>query len=316
MKSTFIIAIAVAAMIGVMIPSVFAANDNVTIEGNLNPFNRSEELYVAKFDAVSKMTEVTFSIYSIDDYAQDTIFSSSSFVNSGGTFQNFYVKFFPPLFKDDMTYAIQVTGDGLLGRQLLTINSEFTSYNSEVEDDQSIHEQEYAKLIEEQEAEQRAAEQEYAKLIQEKEEKEKAAEQRAAEQRAAEKKAAEQRAAEQRAAEQRAAEQRAAEARAQAAIRAAEAKAAQDLTNLLIIGGIAIIIISVAIVLAKRKNKKSNTPQRSTTSTYSPPTPPPSPTGNTESSTMFFYECPKCHSGDIQNNPDGSVNCPSCGYTM
>ena len=152
-------------------------------------------------------------------------------------------------------------------------------------------------------AEQRAAEQ-------------RAAEQRVAEQRAAEQRAAEQRAAEQRAAEQRAAEQRAAEARAQAAIRAAEAKAAQDLTNLLIIGGIAIIIISVAIVLAKRKNKKSNTPQRSTTSTYSPPTPPPSPTGNTESSTMFFYECPKCHSGDIQNNPDGSVNCPSCGYTM
>jgi len=292
-------------MIGVMIPSVFAANDNVTIEGNLNPFNRSEELYVVKFDAVSKMTEVTFSIYSTDEYAQDAIFSSSSFVNSGRTFQNFYVTFFPPLFKDDMTYAIQVTGDGLLGRQLLTINSEFTSYNSEVEDDQSIHEQEYAKLIEEQEAEQRAAEQEYAKLIQEKEEKEKAAEQRAAEQRAAEKKAAEQRAA-----EQRAAEQRAAEARAQAAIRAAEAKAAQDLTNLLIIGGIVIVIISVAIVLAKRKNKKSTTPQRSTTGTYSPSTPP----TNTESSTMFFYECPKCHSGDIQNNPDGSVNCPSCGY--
>jgi DNA-directed RNA polymerase subunit RPC12/RpoP len=29
---------------------------------------------------------------------------------------------------------------------------------------------------------------------------------------------------------------------------------------------------------------------------------------------MFFYECPKCHSGDIENNPDGSVNCPDCGY--
>jgi len=287
LKSVFIIVIVVVAMIGVMIPSVFAANDNVTIEGNLNPFNRSEEVYVVKFDAVSKMTEVTFSIYSIDDYAQDTIFSSSSFVNSGGTFQNFHVKFFPPLFKDDMTYVIHVTGDGLLGRQLLTINSEFTSYNSEVEDDQSIHEQEYAKLIEEQEAEQRAAEQ----------------------------RAAEQRAAEQRAAEQRAAEQRAAEARAQAAIRAAEAKAAQDLTNLLIIGGIAIIIISVAIVLAKRKNKKStsNVSQSSKPSgTYRPP--PPATSTNTESSTMFFYECPKCHSGDIQNNPDGSVNCPSCGY--
>jgi hypothetical protein len=134
---------------------------------------------------------------------------------------------------------------------------------------------------------------------------------RSAEQRAAEQRAAEQRAAEQRAAEQRAAEQRAAEARADAAIRAAEAKAAQDLTNLVIIGGIAIIIISVAIVLAKRKNKKSSTPQRSTPSPYSPP--PNSPT-NTETSTLFFYECPKCHSGDIENNPDGSVNCPSCGY--
>ena len=292
LKSLLIICII--AMSGVIIPGVFAANDNVTIEGNLNPLNRSEELYVVKFDAVSKNTELTFSIYD----SEGVIFSSSSIVNSGGTFQNYYVKFFPPLFEDNIQYTIEVTGDGLIGRELLTINPEFTSYNSEVEDDQSIHEKEYVKLI------------------QEKEEKEKAAEQRAAEQRAAEKKAAEQRAAEKKAAEQRAAEQRAAEARAQAAIRAAEAKAAQDLTNLLIIGGIAIIIISVAIVLAKRKNKKSNTPQRSTTSTYSPPTPPPSPTGNTESSTMFFYECPKCHSGDIQNNPDGSVNCPSCGYTM
>jgi len=156
-------------------------------------------------------------------------------------------------------------------------------------------------------AEQRAAEQRAAE--------QRAAEQRAAEQRAAEQRAAEQRAAEQRAAEQRAAEQRAAEARAQAAIRAAEAKAAQDLTNLLIIGGIAIIIISVAIVLAKRKNKKStsNVSQSSKPSgTYRPP--PPATSTNTESSTMFFYECPKCHSGDIQNNPDGSVNCPSCGY--
>ena len=173
-----------------------------------------------------------------------------------------------------------------------------------------------AEAAEQRAAEQRAAEQRAAeqRAAEQRAAEQRAAEQRAAEQRAAEQRAAEQRAAEQRAAEQRAAEQRAAEARAQAAIRAAEAKAAQDLTNLLIIGGIAIIIISVAIVLAKRKNKKSNTPQRSTTSTYSPPTPPPSPTGNTESSTMFFYECPKCHSGDIENNPDGSVNCPSCGY--
>ena len=67
--------------------------------------------------------------------------------------------------------------------------------------------------------------------------------------------------------------------------------------------------------MAKRKNKKStsNVSQSSKPSgTYRPP--PPATSTNTESSTMFFYECPKCHSGDIQNNPDGSVNCPSCGY--
>jgi hypothetical protein len=103
------------------------------------------------------------------------------------------------------------------------------------------------------------------------------------------------------------AEQRAAEARAEAAIRASESKAAQDLTNLLIIGGITIMIISLVVVLVKRKNQKSNTPPP-----VSPP--PPTPPTNTEASTVFFYECPKCHSGDIGNNPDGSVNCPSCGY--
>ena len=37
---------------------------------------------------------------------------------------------------------------------------------------------------------------------------------------------------------------------------------------------------------------------------------------NSEASTLFYYECPKCQSGDIENNSDGSVNCPSCGYTM
>jgi hypothetical protein len=89
--------------------------------------------------------------------------------------------------------------------------------------------------------------------------------------------------------------------------RAAESKAAQDLTNLLIIGGITIMIISLVVVLVKRKNQKSNTPPP-----VSPP--PPTPPTNTEASTVFFYECPKCQSGDIENNPDGSVNCPSCGY--
>ena len=124
----------------------------------------------------------------------------------------------------------------------------------------------------------------------------------------------EDRAAEKKAAEKRALEQRKSEARAaEAAIRAAEAKAVQDTSNFLIIVGAAIAIISLLMILSKRKKKKStsNTSQPSRTNTYSPPNP---PSTNTESSTMFFYECPKCHSADIVNNPDGSVNCPDCGY--
>jgi hypothetical protein len=96
---------------------------------------------------------------------------------------------------------------------------------------------------------------------------------------------------------------------------AEEKRITETVTNFLIIViVIAIMIISLVVILIKRKNKKSTTSQRSTTSPYSPPNPPPSPSGNTESSTIFFYECPKCQSGDIENNPDGSVNCPDCGY--
>jgi len=311
-------------MIGVMIPSVFAVQDNATIEGNLNPFNRSEEVYVVNVDPSSEMRKITFSIYD----SEGVIFSEISHLNSGGTFQNFYVKFFPPLFQDNTKYTIEVLGPNIVGRQTITIEKQFTSYQSESlpkvirEESESEAKAAEKKAAEKKAAEKKAAEKKAAekkaaekKAAEKKAAEQRAAEARAAEQRAAEARAAEARAAEQRAAEKKAAEQRAAEARAEAAIRAAEAKAAQDLTNLLIIGGIAIIIISVAIVLAKRKNKKStsNVSQSSKPSgTYRPP-PPTTPT-NTESSTMFFYECPKCHSGDIQNNPDGSVNCPSCGY--
>ena len=94
--------------------------------------------------------------------------------------------------------------------------------------------------------------------------------------------------------------------------RAAESKAAQDLTDFLILGGIVIVIILLVIVLVKRKNIKSNA---SPSPPVSPPVSPPPSTPPTDgASTIFFYECPKCQSGDIENNPDGSVNCPSCGY--
>ena len=98
------------------------------------------------------------------------------------------------------------------------------------------------------------------------------------------------------------------------------AKAAQDLTDFLILGGIVIVIILLVIVLVKRKNIKSNTsPSPPVSPPPSPPvSPPPSPPPSTPptdgASTIFFYECPKCQSGDIQNNSDGSVNCPDCGY--
>ena len=35
-----------------------------------------------------------------------------------------------------------------------------------------------------------------------------------------------------------------------------------------------------------------------------------------ETSTLFYYECPSCHSSSIQNNPDGSVNCPDCNFRI
>jgi hypothetical protein len=105
----------------------FAVQDNVTIEGNLNPINRSEELYVVYVDPSSEMREVIFSIYD----SGEIIFSKTSHLNSGGTFQNFYIKFFPPLFKDNQIYAIEVKGPGLIGREVITIKEEFRSYSSD-----------------------------------------------------------------------------------------------------------------------------------------------------------------------------------------
>jgi hypothetical protein len=308
-KLVLIIAIMSVVMIVVMIPGVFAVQDNVTIEGNLDPTNRSEELYVVRVSPSNEHRDIVFSIYD----SGEVIFSKTSYFKSGSSYENFFVTFFPPLFQDDTIYTIEVKGQGLLGRQLITVHQEFTSYQSQqlpnVEPDVTPE----TKTSDDREAEKKAAEK---KAAEKKAAEKKAAEKKAAEKKAAEKKAAEARAAEAaiRAAEARAAEARAAEARAaEAAIRAAEAKAAQDTSNFLIIAGAAIAIISLLIIVKKMKNKKStpNTSQPPRTNTYSPPTP---PSANTESSTMFFYECPRCHSADIQNNPDGSVNCPDCGY--
>jgi len=332
LKPVFIIVIAVV-VIGVMVPNVFAG----TVSNNFGLFHLDESTYEIPASADStNLVKVYGTVETIVKGDRGNILfttpdgttdGSSFLVTKDGNFESFFI-----LNKNSQIgdYSVFVSyGPHPIGtlhfsvsekvhtsQDISTARNEFDQIESEdrAAQQRAVEREKLEARVAEAEqraAEQRAAEQRAVAAKLQAQADEWKAEQRAAEQRAAEQRAAEARAAEQRAA---AAEQRAAEARAEAAIRAAEAKAAQDLTNFLIIGGIAIMIISLVVILIKRKNKKSSAPPRSTTRPTPPPTPPPSPSGNTETSTMFFYECPKCHSGDIENNPDGSVNCPSCGY--
>jgi len=334
LKPVFIIIIVSVAMIGVMIPNVFA---EFTIQGENIPSNspyncESQEIMTSNRNHALEISLVAYTlnddvslVVQVDDQIIKTQKLSTNDERLPLIFKHELSNYNPDPMAAKKMYStfLQIcllTSSNNYEEKSLTVLKLSWNYVSTPTDEPVLESTDEITLNPIYAAA-KAAEDEAESAIRSAEAKAAEAEARAdaairsAEQRAAEQRAAEQRAAEQRAAEQRAAEQRAAEARAQAAIRAAEAKAAQDLTNLLIIGGIAIIIISVAIVLAKRKNKKStsNVSQSSKPSgTYRPP--PPATSTNTESSTMFFYECPKCHSGDIQNNPDGSVNCPSCGY--
>ena len=66
-----------------------------------------------------------------------------------------------------------------------------------------------------------------------------------------------------------------------------------------------LVIIAVVIIVVKyKKNIGTSSKKQSTAQTQS------------STSVMSYYECPKCHSGDIQNNPDGSVNCPDCNFRV
>ena len=40
----------------------------------------------------------------------------------------------------------------------------------------------------------------------------------------------------------------------------------------------------------------------------------PAPAAADETSTLFFFECPKCHSPNMRNDQDGSVLCLDCGF--
>jgi len=347
LKSVFIIAIVVVAMIGVMIPNGFAE----TVSNNIGSATIDENSYQST--QWGNVAIIVYGFIENEETCTTVVFYHGMLVCRGEIIVSTH---YNPLYSDsppdesNPTFFL-VEHDGSFTREIYLrgsgVHNISVSYGGddigilEINPRQYLAEQ---KAAEQRAAEQRAAEQQRAaewKAFEKKAAEKKAAEQRAvekkaaekkaaelaekekqwnealaekkaAEKKAAEKKAAEKKAAEKKAAEKRALEQRTSEARvAEAAIRAAEAKASQDLTNLLIIT-IAIASISLVITLAKRKKKKptANTSQPTKTSTYSPPNTP----TNTESSTMFFYECPKCYSADIQNNPDGSVNCPDCGY--
>ena len=60
----------------------FAVNDNVTIEGNLNPTNRSEEWYVVKVSPSNEHRDIVFSIYD----SGEIIFSKTSYIKAGGSY--------------------------------------------------------------------------------------------------------------------------------------------------------------------------------------------------------------------------------------
>ena len=231
MKPVFIIAIVAVAMIGVMIPSVFAETvsnyiGSATIDENSYRFTHGDSIGITVYGSVD---------------CADCGYEGEIYVLGENRSTIFLVE-------DDGSFTSEIfccNADG--------VYNIFVSYRGNDIGVLQINPQQYfkdQKAAAEQKAseEQRAAEWKAAEK--------KAAEQKAAEQRAAEKKAAEQRAAEQRAAEQRAAEQRAAEQRA------AEAKAAQDLTNLLIATIIMWNVIAVSDLYLKIERLHTHVPKK------------------------------------------------------
>jgi len=77
----------------------------------------------------------------------------------------------------------------------------------------------------------------------------------------------------------------------------------QDNSWIALIAVLAIIVV-VIIVVKRRKSIGTSSKKQSTIQTKS------------GASVMSYYECPKCHSGNIQNNLDGSVNCPDCNFRV
>ncbi len=99
----------------------FAAQDNITIEGDENPINRSKELYVVKVSPSDEYRDIVLSIYGPDGLVS----SQKSYVRAGSNYENFFVTFFPPLYQSGEKYVIEVTGPGLIGRKTITIHEQY-----------------------------------------------------------------------------------------------------------------------------------------------------------------------------------------------
>ena len=95
-----------------MVNNTFAVEDNVVIEGNQSPGLYSTELYKIIAEPSDNPRTVELSVYG----PIGKIASQKATFDRGGTFVQFFVKFNPPLYKVDEKYAIEISGDGLIGR--------------------------------------------------------------------------------------------------------------------------------------------------------------------------------------------------------
>ena len=112
----------------------FAVTDNISIEGNLNPTMYDTELYKVIASPTNDFREIELSIYG----PTGKIASQKATINSGGTWTQFFVKIFPPLYNVDTTYTLEITGSGLIGRKTIKIQDESGSINAIKEKTQII----------------------------------------------------------------------------------------------------------------------------------------------------------------------------------
>ena len=135
-----------------------AVEDNAVIEGTIDPLLYSEEIYVIRVTPTDESRDIKFSVYS----RIGKISSQEQNIPRGTNYVNFYLKFFPPLYKIDEKYTLEVTGSGVIGRSTITIRED-----PSVSDAQKIKEQQIA--------EERARQEEQARLAQQKAEEERQA---------------------------------------------------------------------------------------------------------------------------------------------